>query len=134
MEFWKVFKPDTVFDFGKYKGRTVDEVARINAPYILWCARIVDKFLMEESELLAYQRKYEQSIDTICCYNDGEVERSYNFYLVTDEDLHQLREKWENYQNDMEDERDDYPSVRNNPYYNDNLDMDQQDPDFWDSF
>jgi hypothetical protein len=25
-------------------------------------------------------------------------------------------------------------SVSNNPYYNDNLDMDQQDPEFWDSF
>jgi hypothetical protein len=28
---------------------------------------------------------------------------------------------------------DDY-SIDNNPYYNDNLDMDQQDPEFWDWF
>lgn len=32
-----------------------------------------------------------------------------------------------------DDYQDDYPSVYDNPYYNDNLDMDQQSSEFWDS-
>ena len=31
------------------------------------------------------------------------------------------------------DDSDEYPSIYDNPYYNEDLDMDQQSPDFWDS-
>ena len=33
-----------------------------------------------------------------------------------------------------EEDRRMYPSAEDNPYYNSNADMDQQDPDFWDWF
>ena len=32
-----------------------------------------------------------------------------------------------------EDDSDDWESIDDNPYYNDNLDMDQQSPEFWDN-
>jgi len=31
------------------------------------------------------------------------------------------------------DDSDEYPSIYDNPYYDEDLDMDQQSPDFWDS-
>ena len=63
-----------------------------------------------------------------------------NKFYLQETDIKSLELKWESYDeyiemlsNDDCDYFDDF-SVGNNPYYNDNLDMDQQDQEFWDSF
>lgn len=34
---------NTVFEFGQYKGMTLDQIAQENASYILWCTRNIKK-------------------------------------------------------------------------------------------
>lgn len=140
MKNWTIFKAETIFDFGKYQGNTLDQVAQIDAPYLLRCVRNIEKFLISEEDLIGFSNKYEKTITTFCSPTNDEFERSSNFYIVTNDDLNLLKKKWEDYEEYIEmmdnadyDYYDDY-SVSNNPYYNDNLDMDQQDPEFWDWF
>jgi hypothetical protein len=132
MEFWKVFKPESIFDFGKHRGKTLEEVFQCQPYYILWCLRNIDTFLLHEELLLEYKRRCTHYFD-ISNQEDGFPKRVC-FYTVyfKDEDFVTLRNKWNRYEMELENE--DYTSVHDNPYYNDNLDMDQQDPDFWDSF
>jgi hypothetical protein len=140
MKNWTIFISETTFNFGKHKGDTLELVAQSDAPYILWCFRNIDKFLISEELLTDYQNKY-PCILSGTTINTGEYfEFDMNKYEVTQNDLELLKTKWEDYEEyiDMMDNADydyfdDY-SVGNNPYYNDNLDMDQQDPEFWDWF
>lgn len=50
-------------------------------------------------------------------------------YDESDEDYEQEYDDYDDYDN----YQDDHHSVYDNPYYNDNLDMDQQSPEFWDN-
>jgi hypothetical protein len=140
MKNWTIFSSETRFDFGKHKGDTLDLVAQSDAPYILWCVRKIDKFLILEEDLIECCNKYKRTIISILSTVNEEFVKSSKPFLVSDNDLALLKNKWEEYEEylDMMDNADyDYYenySVSNNPYYNDNLDMDQQDPEFWDSF
>jgi len=140
MKSWKIFTTETNFNFGKYEGNTLNQVAQIDAPYLLWCVQKIEKFLISEEDLIVFSNKYEKIFTTFCSPTNEEFERSTNYYTVTNDDVNLLKKKWQDYEDYIEmmdnvdyDYYQDY-SVGNNPYYNDNLDMDQQDPEFWDSF
>ena len=49
MKHWTIFTENTIFNFGKHKGLTLEEVAKIDARYILWCVREIEKFLIESN-------------------------------------------------------------------------------------
>jgi hypothetical protein len=139
MKNWTIFTAESIFTFGKHQGKTLEQVAQCDAPYILWCVRNIDKFLIEKDAFLDFQKKYEKSFVTICSPTNDEFERTTNFYEATEQDLDLLENKWNNYTNQNSsrqyadyDHYEDY-SVDRNPFYNDNLDMDQQDQEFWDS-
>ena len=140
MKNWNIFKAETTFDFGRNKGKTLEEVAQSDAPYILWCVNNIEKFLISVEDLTSYQKKY-----PIVFSNFDEKTGEYtgvklNKFYLQETDIKSLELKWESYDeyiemlsNDDCEYFDDF-SVGNNPYYNDNLDMDQQDQEFWDSF
>jgi len=140
MKNWNIFTAETTFDFGRNKGKTLEQVAQSDAPYILWCASNIEKFLISIEDLTSYQKKY-----PIVFSNFDEKTGEYtgvklNKFYLQETDIKSLELKWESYDeyiemlsNDDCDYFDDF-SVGNNPYYNDNLDMDQQDQEFWDSF
>ena len=139
MKNWTIFTAESIFTFGKHNGKTLEQVAQCDAPYILWCVRNIDKFLIDKGAFLDFQKKYEKSFVTICSPTNDEFERTTNFYEATEQDLDLLENKWNNYTNQNSsrqyanyDHYEDY-SVDRNPFYNDNLDMDQQDQEFWDS-
>jgi hypothetical protein len=140
MKNWTIFSSETRFNFGKHQGKTLDLVATTDAPYILWCFRNIDKFLISEELLNEYQNKYPCILSGTIVNTGDYFEFDMNKYEVTQTDIELLQTKWMDYEDyiDIMDNADydyfeDY-SVGNNPYYNDNLDMDQQDPEFWDWF
>jgi hypothetical protein len=140
MKNWTIFTEETKFNFGKHAGKTLDEVAQSDAPYILWCVRIVSKFLISIEDLTTYQNKYPIYLTGIDMNTGEPVELHFNKFVLQESDIEMLNAKWESYEDFIEmksnadyDYYDNY-SVDNNPFYNDNLDMDQQDPEFWDSF
>ena len=140
MKNWTIFTPDSIFNFGRNKGKSLEEVAEFDAPYIYWCALNIDKFLISEKDFLAFQNKYEKTFVAYCLPPYLKIEKPTNFYTVNEAELEILRAKWNNYENKKEEHFSEYDyyehdySVDSNPYYNDNLDMDQQDPEFWDWF
>jgi hypothetical protein len=140
MENWTIYTAETVFNFGRNRGKTLEEVAKCDAQYILWCVRNIDKFLISKEDLVEYKNKYPINFP-LTITEPGQLGYfTFNIFDLVDSDLAILDNKWESYEDyvDMQsnanwDYYDDY-SIDNNPYYNDNLDMDQQDPEFWDSF
>lgn len=137
MKNWTIFNSFKTFDFGKYKGQKFDEVAKENIHYIIWCFRNIDKFLLTEEDLNEYQNKYASPDEDYCDLPKW----TFNSYRITEQDIELLEQKWSDYQeyqdflrseSDYEDMYD--RSTYNNPHYNDNLDMDQQDPEFWNWF
>ena len=139
MKNWTIFKSDSIFSFGKYEGSTLEQVAEENSHYILWCVLNIPKFLIYETDFKEYSEKYSITIPGVDVQTGEAVDCRLNCFNYGEGDLQHLRNKWEAYEEymDLQSEADyscynDY-SVNNNPYYNDNLDMDQQDPEFWDS-
>ena len=41
---------DTVLNFGKYKGETVEEVYQKDASYLQWCLENIERFKLSEKE------------------------------------------------------------------------------------
>ena len=140
MKNWTIFTPDSIFNFVRNKGKSLEEVAECDAPYIYWCVLNIDKFLISQEDLLAYQKKYEKTFVAYCFPPHLKNEKPTNVYTVNEAELEILREKWNSYEVEEEEHFLEYDyhdydySVDSNPYYNDNLDMDQQDPEFWDWF
>ncbi len=46
----KYYYSDTIFTFGKYKGRTLDEVMQLDPEYINWCLANLDHFALGDDE------------------------------------------------------------------------------------
>lgn len=117
----RFYNLDSPLNFGKYRGRILKDVAAENSMYIEWCIINVDFFLIDESTV-------------------DEIKKIYPRFLVSEksnEVLNQKIEDW-NDQQALEAKRkinryNDYDSNWNNEYYNDNLDLDQQSPEWWDS-
>ena len=140
MKHWTIFTENTIFNFGKHKGETLEEVAKKDARYILWCVRKIDKFLISIEDLTAYQNKYPIYFTGIEMNTGEPVELIFNIFELQGLDIKIIDSNWDSYQYyiNMKSNADygysNNCSLDNNPFYNDNLDMDQQDPEFWDSF
>lgn len=140
MKKWTIFNVDTEFNFGKHKGKNLNEVANKDFSYIVWCTRKIDKFLISEENLRAYSLAAKNSLLSIFSSPNEEFMKNSVLFLVSEIDLVTLKKKWVEYENHIDmmensnfEHNNDY-SIDNNPYYNDNLDLDQQDPEFWDFF
>ncbi len=68
----KYYELDTVFTFGKYKGKSIGEVLEINSLYINWCITKLDHFyiandtiqvLSEESESFSISQEERTILD-----------------------------------------------------------------------
>jgi uncharacterized protein (DUF3820 family) len=40
---------NTVLSFGKYKGKTVSEISKLNPSYLLWCTENIEGFKLDEN-------------------------------------------------------------------------------------
>ncbi len=88
--------------FGKYSALTLKEVIDSNPSYIDWCLKNLSRFALDRNATRYYK---------------GDKEAA---YWAEDRD--------NDYHYDYEYEE----SVSDSPYYNDQLDMDQQSLEFWD--
>lgn len=96
--------------FGKHSNETLKEVIDNDPSYIRWCLGNVPTFAMTDNATSYYHGNKTAAEDTEDC---GWEER---------DDYWDDDQYW-----------DDEENVSSNPYYNDDLDMDQQSPEFWDS-
>ena len=99
MKNWQVFSSIDKINFGKYKGHTLDEIARIEAPYILWCVRNIDKFLIDKNLLIELGNKYAKDINNVD--KNGKVidtwKNSFNGFILNSTDEEVLLNKWKAY-------------------------------------
>lgn len=94
MKALKIYEPETVFDFGKNKGRTLEDVASTDVKYIVWCLLNVDHFFVDKELVLEYQKKYEMKlIDVDKSGNQNHI-ATLNSFELSNEQLSQLEFKW----------------------------------------
>ena len=116
----KFYNLDTEFTFGKHNGKNLDQVIITDSSYVNWCIIKLDHFFISEVEIENIKQKHPD-------------------FTISKFALEQLSNKEKEWYDsrDVEDytynSHQDYPSAYDSPYYNDDLDMDQQSPEFWDS-
>lgn len=74
----KAYHLDSIFTFGKYKGKTLREVIEIDEYYVSWCASNLDHFYITETTL-------------------EEIEHAYPSFSMWDYALNKLAEKKASY-------------------------------------
>jgi len=50
---------DTVLNFGKYKGHTIEEVYEMDASYLKWCLENIERFTLPEKFIQLIEEKAE---------------------------------------------------------------------------
>lgn len=56
----KVLKRSDVLTFGKYKGKTVDEILKLDLSYMTWASKNLEKLTFEESVLKEIEDRKEE--------------------------------------------------------------------------
>lgn len=134
MKRWTIFESGTVFDFGKYKGKSLEDIAKIDSDYIFWCVKNIDKFLIDVELFLCYQNKYKGDFDLGDGSKNDSFILTFNHFEADFFTLNALKVRWDMYNlsyKKVDFHDNDVYAIENNPFYNDDLDMDQQDPEFW---
>ncbi len=122
MKNWNIYEQNDPFKFGKFKGQDIEFISENESTYITWCVRNIPNFLISEGDFIHYAGDYNQ-------YDLELLNKKWEeFSLDEQEKEEELELDFSHYDSDYE-----YSSIDSNPYYNDNLDMDQQDQEFWDS-
>jgi hypothetical protein len=114
----KEYSLETVMSFGKYNGSTTKEIIELDPSYISWTILNIEHLYLDENSIKYLQNK-SNILDKILEVNKEKM----------NEDLESQNYSY-SYQSDY---YNDYTSVDSNPNYNDNLDMDQQSQEFWES-
>ncbi|WP_075557606.1 hypothetical protein [Parabacteroides timonensis] len=121
----KIYYDSTIIRWGKYNGMSISQIKSIDLQYLTFCIRSIVHFCVSFDILF--------DLSTYC-YSDTIV---YNFakhdflkekqriYIEYSKTLYETNK----YSIDSQTDSDIY----NNPYYNDDLDMDQQSLEFWDN-
>ncbi|MBX2959378.1 MAG: tetratricopeptide repeat protein [Flavobacteriales bacterium] len=111
--------------FGKYENKGINEIIKLNSHYILWCIINLKHFAVENDILVLPQFRNQPLLTLAIEYN-----------LIKNI----IIEKWvvekdrRNYNNGSDYlDSEDYNNSFHSNFYNDDLDMDQQSPEFWDS-
>lgn len=116
--------------FGKYENKKINEIIKLNPHYILWCIINLKHFAVNNFILASPEFRNQPLFSEAIEYN-----------LIKNI----IIEKWQFEKDDDKfygDDDDDYgyknhdytaPSEARTNFYNDELDMDQQSPEFWDN-
>lgn len=118
----ELYDIDTIYSFGKYKGKSLLDVSMENAMYIEWCLINVNSFAITEKAAEIIKIIYPKFLSKS---NSDEILMEkilrYNRY--------EEKIAWEYENRDNHDER----NKNRDDYYDDSLDLDQQSPEWWDS-
>ena len=126
----KYYDHYSLLGFGKYKGKSVDEIFHESPNYIYWCLSCIDNFFVNPSYL------FKKSDDK--WYHKALVA------MLTKEEFQQSQSKGDFCQGTRNNEYDEISDSDTDwdlwnsdidwNLWNDNLDWDQQDAEFWDQF
>jgi hypothetical protein len=114
----KIYFLESILHFGKYNEKSVKQILEIDSNYLAWCIENLDHFILFPDIIIDNGEKKvsftENAIkQNVVKYDEFMNEGNSNFY-------------------DEEDDESDYKHPCSSEYYDDNLDWDQQSPDFWD--
>lgn len=114
----KMYNLETEFTFGKFEGSTVRQIIDLQHSYLDWCAINLDHFYISETVIEEIKK----------------IKPDFSLSEEGQQKLNEKYEKWEHEQENDYDDRDDYEDQTDWSHYNDDLDMDQQSPEFWNQF
>jgi uncharacterized protein (DUF3820 family) len=97
MKDWTIHKADTKLNFGKYRGYTIEEVAKTDAQYLLWCVENIPEFLMEEILLKEYSNKYPQIFQEELPFGIY-INHTVNIFPFNKDRSEFLKKKWKCYE------------------------------------
>ena len=126
---------DDILTFGKYEGKTVQNIVDADFDYFQFCLREVDRFFCKGKYLIDLSNAgliFDK--ETIDGYAKKEIERrSYDHFMQVWEDVMDASapSSFSSNNDDYEDNYFENPSI--NQHYDDNLDMNQQGEDYWES-
>ena len=114
----KEYSLNTEITFGKHYGSEIKKIIELDPGYIEWAIVNLEHFYLDATSISLLQNKITVS-EISLSINQRKMEEDNKTQSFTS------HSQWDCY--------DDCDSVYSNPYYNDNLDMDQQSQEFWDS-
>lgn len=132
---------ESQLNFGKHKKKTIKEILEIEPTYINWCARNIANFIIDNDEVTKI-REFLPNFH----FSFEENKRIY-YWIFADLDNEEVEpeEDYEYYANLLSENADEYYDDYNDferndnfktdwTHYNDDLDWDQQDQEFWEQF
>lgn len=120
----KVYELNTELTFGHFTGHTVFQILEKGSKsYIGWCILNLDHFLMDSSTLREIEEKFPEPKFDQDVYSKNHIKNIAH--------INQRRQNAEAYHNRVQ-QRSEMNSYFDD--YNDDLDPDQQSPDFWNQF
>lgn len=131
------------FDCGKYNGTPIAYIVETDPLYISQCIIEIDDFFIQEVNLTMIKEFYPDfflSEDAIQKLEEKSIVWEKEMAEIEKSERHNAKviyEEWLDYQNEPDayevyDEGfDDENNFRKNPHYREDMDMDQQDQEFW---
>lgn len=119
----KTYYWDDRLNFGKYEGKTIEDILEFDSEYLLWCVFNLHHFSLYTSILLISTFKNNMLLESAIIQN--------MLKQLIIQKYHLEKPEWETNVSKYDDFNN--SSYINNPFYNDSLDLDQQSLEFWDS-
>ncbi len=142
----RIYNIDDSFDFGKYKGKTIEELLNENPGYVDWLIRNVGGFALsdeafEQAKIITAGKKLPRKDTEIIKENQITPSLFKKLYgwsfdfskeeilLINSKKINEINSKTENtYSNHG------YHDDTDWSHYNDDVDMDQQSEEFWNQY
>lgn len=68
-----IYRLNTVVEFGKYKGQTLDSIMQKNASYIVWCIKNLEHFAVE-TNVISLLKEMSVITDDIAMENQEKID------------------------------------------------------------
>lgn len=142
----KIYDIHDEFDFGKYKGKTIEDLLKENPGYVDWLIRNFRGFALsydafEQAKIITEGKRFSKEEAVLANKNQPLIILSRKLYGwdydFSKEDIQFINNLKINEINSEEENRYTVQSYHDDTdwsNYNDDLDMDQQSEDFWDQF
>ncbi len=131
----KVFNNwESILGFGKYEGRTIRYVYEAESSYLEFCIRELNFFYLTSDIVKSLLSDgYQFSNETVLRYKQKLCDYRAGVWLSNKRDDEADEDYNSGYYSSGDNEDDWGGNIDSNPYYNDDLDMDQQSQEFWDN-
>lgn len=142
----RIYNIDDVFDFGKYKGKTIEDLLKENPGYVDWLIRNFRGFALsydafQQAKIITEGKSFSKEEAKLANENqsitiifrklygwDYDFSKA-DILLINNMKINEIISKTENRYSDNS-----YHDDTDWSHYNDDVDMDQQSEDFWNQF